>query len=1041
MLERIVSLTLKRKGTIMFLTMLIVACGVYSYVTLPIDAFPDVTNIQVEVVSYANGLSAVEIERNVTYPIEIAMRGLPDVEHMRSVTKFGLSIVTIVFKDNVDVYFARQLVFERLAEARENVPRGVEVAMGPIATAMGEIYQYTLEGLMPADSLAKIAYLTNLRTVQEWVITPFLKSVAGVNEINSFGGYFKQYQVIVSPGKLLKYGVTADDVYSAIENNNQNVGGNILERNSDQYIVRGVGLIKDVGDIESIVLKSHEGTPTLIRDVARVKIGEAVRLGAAMINGKDECVGGIVMMLRGANSRDVVRRVEEKVREINENNILPGGIKLVPYYDRSDIISASVTTVNTALLEGALLVLVILYLLLRSLRGSFVVLIALPLSLLVTFVVMRLVGLSANLMSLGGIAISIGMILDSTIIQVENVQRHFVEMNKDERPMLVVLKAVIEVQKPSIFGVLIIAITFLPILSLEGIEGKMFGPLAKTVAIALLSSLFVSIVIIPVLCSVFLKPQPEKESVIMKYAAKTYLPVLEYVMRNKLALLGIAGAFLLAALFLITRLGTEFIPTMDEGAFDMDVALLPGVSLSKAMEVNQLAAQKMKRFEELDVVVSRIGQTGVAMDTRGVDKAGYVGILKPKSEWKRNISREELTNEMRASLETIPGIAFGFSQPIQCRIDELVAGTKSQLILKLFGEDIDMLKSKSEEIAKVLSTIEGGTDLMTEKVSGQPYVTINIDRSKIARYGLNISDVQNVIEIAIAGKSATKFYEENRSFDIVVRLPEEKRNSIEAIENLMVPTKSGSNIPLAQLAGIRMIEGPVQISRQDGIRRIGIEMNVSGRDIGGFVAEARQRIKEYVQLPAGYYLTWGGQFENQQRAMNKLMMIGPIAVGIILLLLFVTFRSVRLALLVISNLPFALIGGVFSLYISGLYLSVPASVGFIVLFGVAVLNGVVLVSRISQLREEGMELQEAITKGSLNRLRPVLMTASIAIFSLMPMLVATGTGSEIQKPLAIVVVGGLITSTLLTLLIIPLVYGWFEKRRDEPGGSIRGEVK
>jgi cobalt-zinc-cadmium resistance protein CzcA len=1013
MLEKIISLTLKQKGLIIFVSVLIAAFGLYSYLKLPIDAFPDVTNIQVEVVSYADGLSAIEIERNVTYPIEMAMRGLPDVEQMRSVTKFGLSIVTIIFKDNVDIYFARQLVFERLEEARESVPKDVEVSMGPIATAMGEIYQYTLEGEIPKDSLQKISYLTNLRTIQEWIITPQLKSVAGVNEINSYGGYFKQYQVIVWPDKLLKYGLNAGDVYSAIENNNQNVGGNILERNSDQYIVRGVGLIKGISDIENIVLKSHKGTPTYISNIAEVRVGEAVRMGAAMKNGEDEAVGGIVMMLRGENSREVVRRVEEKVNEINENNILPEGIKIVPYYDRSDIINASVNTVNRALFEGALLVLVVLYLLLRSIRGSLVVLLALPLSLFVTFVVMKLVGLSANLMSLGGIAISIGIILDSTIIQVENVQRHYVDMQKDERPMSMVLKAVIEVQKPSIFGVLIIAITFLPILSLEGIEGKMFGPLAQTVAIALLSSLFLSIFVIPVLCLIFLKPRLEKESIIMKYAKKYYLPLLEYAIKQKIALLSIAGVFLVAALFLFTRLGTEFIPTMDEGAFDMDVALLPGVSLSKAMEVNQLAGQKMKEFDELDIVVSRTGQTGVALDTRSVDKTGYVGILKPKSEWKRDISREELTNEMRASLESIPGLEFGFSQPIQCRIDELVAGTKAQLILKLFGEDIDVLESKSDEITKVLASINGATDLLNEKVSGQPYLTINIDRSRIARYDLNINDVQNTIEISVAGKSASQFYEDNRSFDITVRLPEEKRNSIETIENILVPTETGMNIPLAQLADIKMIEGPAQISRQDGIRRIGIEMNISGRDIGSFVAEAKRKIEENIQLPAGYYLTWGGQFENQQRAMNKLMIIGPIAVGLILLLLFITFGSIRLALLVISNLPFALIGGVFSLYISGLYLSVPASVGFIVLFGVAVLNGVVLVSHISQLRVEGIEMQEAIRKGSLNRLRPVLMTALIAIFSLMPMLIASGNGSEIQKPLATVVVGGLITSNVV----------------------------
>ncbi|MBT1070574.1 efflux RND transporter permease subunit [Pelotalea chapellei] len=1031
MLEKLIAYTLKQKGMVIFAALLIVVFGFYSYLKLPIDAFPDVTNIQVEVVSHADGLSAVEIERNVTYPIEMAMRGLPDIEQLRSVTKFGLSIVTIVFKDNVDIYFARQLVFERLAEAREKVPKGVQVAMGPIGTAMGEIYQYTLEGKVPQDPEQKRAYLTNLRTIQEWVITPQLKSVAGVNEINSFGGYFKQYQVLVSPEKLVKYGVTVDDVYTAIGSNNSNVGGNVLERGTDQYIVRGVGLIQSISDIENIVLKSQKGTPTYLRDVAHIKVGEAVRMGAAIKNGTDEAVGGIVMMLRGANSRDVVARVATKVKEINESNMLPDGVRMVPYYDRSDIVKASVGTVNKALIEGSILVLIVLYLLLNSIRGSIVVLLALPLSLLATFIVMKLTGITANLMSLGGLAISIGMIIDTTIIQVENVQRHLSEEGHLHPKLTTVLKAVMEVRKPSIFGELIIALTFIPILTLEGIEGKMFGPLAITVAIALLSSLLLSIFVIPVLCSLFLKPEVEKDSRIMAYAKSQYLPMLEYALNKKKVVLAIAGGLLVVSLFLMTRLGSEFIPIMDEGSFDMDIAMLPGVSLAKALEVNQQAAAKLKKFDELDVVIGRIGQTGVALDTRGVDKTGYVGVYKPKSEWKRDISKEELTNQMREALETIPGISFGFSQPIQCRIDELVAGTRAQLIVKLFGEDLGVLNDKSAEIAKVLSTVRGGTDLNTEKVSGQPYLTVTTDRAKIARYGLNISDVQNVIEIAVAGKAASTFYEANRGFDITVRLPEEKRNSLETIKNLLVTTKTGMNIPLEQLAEVKMVEGPVQISRQDGVRRIGIEMNVTGRDMGSFVAEAKQKIKEQVKLPAGYYLTWGGQFENQQRAMNKLMIIGPVAIGLILLLLYVTFRSIRLALLVISNLPFALIGGIFSLFLSGQYLSVPASVGFIVLFGVAVLNGLVMVSRISQLRDEGLELGEAIRKGAIDRLRPVLMTASIAIFSLMPMLLASGTGSEIQKPLATVVVGGLITSTLLTLLIIPAVYGWFEKRKVE----------
>ena len=1039
MLEKIIEFVLKQKGMIVVFSVILVIVGIYSYIRLPIDAFPDVTNIQVEIVSRANGLSALEIERAVTAPIEISMRGLPKVKQMRSVTKFGLSLVTIVFEDNVDIYFARQLVFERLAEARENVPKGVEIAMGPIATVMGEIYQFTLEGKMPADPVKKKAYLTDLRTIQEWIVNPLLKSVPGVNEINSFGGYFKQYQVIVSPDRLLKHGISVEQVYSAIERNNQNAGGDVLEKHADQFIVRGVGLIRSLSDIENIVLSSHRGTPVYLKDVAEAKIGEAVRQGAALINGKDEAVGGIVMMLRGENSREVVERVKQKVQEINENRILPEGVKILPYYDRADIVQTSVATVNKALAEGALLVLIVLYFLLRSFRASFVVLIALPLSLLSTFIVMKIVGLSANLMSLGGLAISIGMIIDATIIQVENVQRHLGEAGRGvghgNGTFATVLKAVLEVRKPSILGELIIAITFIPILALEGIEGKMFSPLAITVAIALLASLVLSIFVIPVLCALILKPQPEKESPVMRVVTRWYLPALNYCMANPRRVIAAAGVLLLLSLVLVPRLGTEFMPIMDEGAFDMDVALLPGVSLDKATEINRLVGEKLKAFPELQTVVARIGQTGVALDTRGPDKTGYVGVMQPKSEWKSGLSREELTARMRESIEKIPGIGFSFSQPIQCRIDELVAGTRAQLIVRLFGEDVGVLKAKSDEIARVLAGLEGATDLIAEKMTGQPYLTIEIDRAKIARYGLNVSDVQNVIEIAIGGKAASRFYEENRNFDIVVRLPEENRNSVEAIGSILVSASSGPNVPLSQLARISLTEGPAQISREDGLRRTGVELNVTGRDIGGFVREAKRKIGERVKLPSGYYITWGGQFENQQRAMAKMMIIGPLAIGLILLLLYATFRSIRLALLVMCNLPFALIGGVFSLWISGLYLSVPASVGFVVLFGVAVLNGVVLVSRISQLRdEEGLGLTDAILKGSMNRLRPVLMTASIAVFSLIPMLYARGAGSEIQRPLATVVVGGLITSTLLTLLLIPALYRWFavKSEKDSP---------
>lgn len=1029
MLEKIISGSIKQKNLIIIGVLLIFAAGIYSLFTIHIDAFPDVTNNQVEITCYANGLSAFEIERSVTYKVEMSMKGLPNVTQMRSVTKYGISIVTIIFEDNVDIYFARQLVFQRLSEAKEEMPKGVDISMGPIATAMGEIYQYTLDGKIPDNEKERINYLTELRTLQEWVISPLLKSVSGVNEVNSFGGYFKQYEVLVTPANLQKYDLTLDDVFKAVKSNNQNVGGNIITNNSEQYIVRGLGLVKNLGDLENIVLKSYNGTPVYLKDVARIQIGQAVRQGAAIIDGKEECVGGIVMMLRGENSRTVVKGVENKINEINKNNVLPNGIKIKPYYDRSDVVESSVKTVSMALLEGAILVLIVLYLMLRSLRSSLVVLLALPLSLLITFIFMRIFHIDANLMTLGGLAISIGMIIDTTIIQVENVQRHLSATTDKEMKFFEVLKAALEVRKPTIFGELIIAITFIPILSLEGIEGKMFSPLAMTVIIALLSSLFLSIFVIPVFCYIFLKPADEKESFIMRFVHKYYSPILDFCIARKKTVFVAATVLVLSSFALFPFLGSEFIPIMDEGAFDMDVTLLPTVSLDKAVEVNKLISTKLKKFDELGTIVGRVGQTGVALDTRGPDKTGYVGVMKPRSEWKEDIPRDELFEKMREELSSISGISFGFSQPIQCRIDELVAGTKAQLIIKLFGEDINILTEKAGQIAGVVSKINGTTDLVVEKVVGQSYLTIDVDRERIARYGMNIAEIQCAIEIAVGGKTATQVYEENKTFDVVVRFPEENRNSIEAIGNILVPGSNGYKIPLSQVADIKYENGPVQISREDGARRIGIEMNIHGRDIGSFVNEAKDKIARNVKLPEGYYLLWGGQFENQQRAMNKLIVIVPVAIALIFFLLFLTFKSFRLASLVIFILPFALIGGIFGLFISGLYLSIPASIGFIVLFGVAVLNGVVLVTQIYQYKEQGLTEEEAIKKGCSTRTRPVLMTALISIFSLIPMLFATGPGSEVQKPLAVVVVGGLITSTVLTLFVIPTLYSWFNNTR------------
>jgi len=1028
MIEKIIAFSLRQRTLILIALALIVGVGLYSFLSLPIDAFPDVTNIQVEVVATAPGLSPLEIEKFVTYPVEMAMRGLPGLDIMRSVTKYGISVITLVFRDKVDIYFARQLVFQRLAEAKESIPENVQIEMGPIATAMGEIYQYTLEGPEQADAAARETHLMELRTLQDWVISPLLKSVLGVSEVNSFGGYIKQFQVIVDLDRLLKYGLSAGDVYEAVRNNNQNVGGGFLDRHSEQFLIRGIGLIRSVEDISKIVLKSSAGVPVTLADVAEVRMGHAVRQGAAVKDGKSECVGGVVMLLRGENSRDVVARVEAKVAEINDSNLMPARVRIEPYYKRSDIIVKSIDTVTGALLVGSILVVIVLFLFLRSVRGAFVVILALPLSALLTFTVMKIAGLTANLISLGGLAICIGMIIDATIIQVENVQRHLSEAGKGRSTIHDVFKAVIEVRKPSIFGELIIALTFLPIVMLQGYEGKMFSPLAFTVGIALLASLLLSIFVIPVLCSLILKPGHEKESFLLRAAKRVYLPVLKFGLRKKAIVIGAAVLLLAAAVAVIPRLGTEFLPVMDEGAFDMDFQLLPGVSLDKALEISKLVEQKIMAFPEMAVIVGKTGQTGIAIEARGVDKTGYVGALRPRSEWKNAKTSAELMDKMRQAVADVPGMVISFSQPIQCRINELMEGTRAEVLVKVFGEDMDVLKSTSEDIARVLSGVRGAKDILVEQVSGQPYISITVDRAKIARYGINVRDVLDVVEIAVEGKPASLMYEENRFFDIITRFAEDHRDSIEKLKTILIGAPGGYRVPLGDLAVVEAVEGPAQISRENGQRRIGVEMNVAGRDIGGFVKEARARVRRDVKLPGGTFLSWGGQFENQQRAMARLMVITPAVIALIFFLLLMTFNSARLALLVLLNLPFALIGGIFALLISGLYLSVPASVGFIVLFGVAVLNGLVLVSYVSQLQDCGMPVEQAILKGTETRLRPVLMTASIGVFSLVPMLFATGPGSEIQKPLAVVVVGGLISSTLLTLLVLPVLYGFFRKK-------------
>lgn len=1024
MLIKSIYFSIRHKWLVLSTAAIIAAVGAAALRTMPIDAFPDVTSVQVEIVSTAPGKSPLEVEKLVTYQVENVLRGLPGLTQLRSASKYGISVVTVVFKDGTDLYFARQQVSERLTEARERLGEGIEIAMGPPATAMGEIYQYTLNTGRETETQAQLA---ELRTVQDWVVSPILKSVAGVGDINSFGGYIKEYQVVAVPERMTQYGVSLKELYEAIGRNNSNVGGGLLETAGEQLLIRGLGLIRSASELGEIVVADRGGAPVLVRDVARVQEGHAVRQGASYIDGKKEVVGGVVMMLKGENSREVVGRVQDKVREINASGLLPAGLKLKAFYTRDTVIDSSVKTIVKALAEGSAVVVVVLYLFLLSFRGSFVTILALPLATLLTFLAMKHFGMTGNLMSLGGLAISIGMIIDSTIIQVENALHHLGVSREAEHREKAVADAIIEVRKPSIFGELIIALTFIPILALEGIEGKMFGPLALTVMLALFSSLLLSLTVIPALCAAVLRPAPDKVSPLLSLALRLYAPVLAWSMGHKKAVLA-AGALILAgSLSLVPRLGTEFVPVMDEGSFDMDTGLLPGASLETSAGTAKKIQQVLMQFPELETVVSKTGWTGRAIEARGVEKTGFLGVLKPREEWKTAGDREELFAKMREALAVIPGVVVGFSQPIQCRIDELVAGTRSQLAIRLYGDDLDTLTQRAALIAAELGKVPGATDVALERQGGQGYVNIELDRSMISRYALNVSDINDVIETALGGKPAGVVYEGDRAFDITVRLPETERNSLAALGKIVITSPLGARVPLSMLADIRRIEGPVQIGRESGKRRILVEANVSGRDLGGFVAEAQERIKKNVPLPEGYYLTWGGQFENQQRAMKKLSLIVPAAILLIFLLLSMTFNSLRQATLVLLNLPLALAGGITALFISGQYLSVPAAVGFIALFGVAVLNGVVLVTYINQLRAKGMPMDEAIPEGCKRRMRPVLMTALITVASLTPMLFASGPGSEVQRPLAVVVIGGLLTSTALTLVFLPVLYAWFSK--------------
>lgn len=1020
-MQRIIDIVLKNRLMVLLGVVLLIGIGVYSFKNLSIDAFPDVTNIQVQVISRAPGMSPPEVERFVTTPIELQMSGLPGLTEKRSLSKFGISVVTLVFEDKMDTYFVRQLVLERLIEARENLPKGVEPMLGPVSTGLGEIYQYTVEG-GGKD-------LIELRTLQDWVVRLLLRGVPGVTDVNAFGGYEKQYQIIVNPEKLLKYNLTLKQVFEAVASNNSNASGYFMNMGGEQYLIRGLGLLKTIDDIGSIVITSSHGTPVYIRDIAELQIGPAIRQGALLKNGK-EGVAGIVLLIKGGNSRDVVEKVKERVKEVNKT--LPEGVKIVPFYDRAELIKRALSTITNALSEGAFFVILVLFIFLGNVRSALVVTLSLPLTALFTFIIMKQMGLTANLMSLGGLAIAIGMIVDGAVVIVENIYRHLSE-RKDEAFIHIIAEASKEVLRPVVFGVLIIAIVFLPLFTLTGVEGKMFAPLAITTTIALICSLLISIFVVPVLSFFIIKSGKEDDTKLLALIKRGYMPVRDWALNNKLKVIIISTSAFVLSLVLLPFIGKEFMPVLQEGSLTIQLIRLPGISLDESIEMEKKFHKIILSFPEVETIVSKIGTAEIATDPMGPEISDTIITLKPRSQWKTAKTQEELMKKMREKLEaSMSGVGFNFTQPIALRVDELISGVKSQVAIKLFGDDLDKLKETADEIAKVMTTIKGTADLRVEQVSGQPYLHIDIDRQAIARYGINISDVQQIVEVAIGGGSPTDFFEGDKRFDVLVRFPEEKRNNLDTIGNILVPLPEGrGSIPLKQIARLTLIEGPNQISREEGQRRIVIECNVKDRDIGGFVEEAQKKIESLVKLPDGYTIKWGGQFENQQRAMKRLMIIVPITLLLIFLLLYWTFNSIKNALLIILNIPFALIGGIVALFISGQYLSVPASVGFIALFGVAVLNGVVLVSYFNKLRIEGASLDEAIRKGTELRLRPVLMTALVAMLGLVPLLFATGTGSEVQKPLAIVVVGGLITSTLLNLIVLPTLYKWFEEEKVE----------
>ncbi len=1038
MLEKIIRFSINQKWFILIASLIIAILGVYNFQRLPIDAVPDITNVQVQVNTEAPGLSPFEIEQRITFPIETLMAGLPKLEKTRSLSRYGLSQVSVIFQDGTNIYFARQLVNERIQEAKGHLPPEVEPTIGPTATGLGDIFMYAVEAQSGAKKTDGKPYTsTDLRTIQDWIIKPQLRNTPGVTEVNSIGGYQREIHVTPYPERLMAYGLTFQDVIEALEKNNENVAAGYIERAGEQYLIRAPGQVSNLEEIRQIIVSYKEEVPIFVKDIAEVVEGKELRAGAATLNG-EETVLGIVLMLIGENSRTVSRQVADKMEKINQT--LPEGVVAKTVYNRTLLVDDTIVTVTENLALGALLVILILFLFLGNMRAALITAMVIPLSMLFTITGMVKQGISANLMSLG--ALDFGLIVDGAVIIVENCIRRLCEERRKlgraltgEERQGIIQSATSEVRRVTMFGEIIIMIVYLPILTLTGIEGKMFTPMALTVIMALIAAMILSVTFVPAAVAAFLtKDVSEKEIPIMRFFKKSYIPTINWAMRHKKPVILTAIILVLITAGSGLRMGRAFIPTLDEGDIVLQPVRLPGISVSQSVLMQKIVEKKIMEFPEVKTVFSKIGTGDIASDPMGPNVGDTFIMLKKKSEWpNRRQSKEALIARIEKEVKKIPGNAYEFTQPIQMRFNELIAGVKSDLAVKVFGDDTNVLLEKAQDIANLLTQIKGASDVKVEQMGGLPMLTIDINRRNISRYGLNMSDVQSAIEIALGGKTAGEFFEGDRRFPVVVRLPEDLRNDLEALKAIPIPLPqkegSGNNyLPLGSVANFKIAQGPNQITRENGKRKVAVTANIRGRDIGSFLDEAQQAVRNQVKIPSGYWIEWGGQFEQMISATKRLSIVVPIALLLIFMFLLITFGSMKDALIVFTGVPLALTGGITALWIRGIPLSISAGVGFIALSGVAVLNGLVMISFIKRLHDDGKDLDKAIFEGAITRLRPVLMTALVASLGFIPMALATGRGAEVQRPLATVVIGGILSSTILTLIVLPVLYRIFHKK-------------